>query len=116
MYLYTYVAIYVCTYMHRTDNHLTMFLFVFIVINAQLPPDNPDAINDIMFPENFHTHIVIPANAIIYQRNIEGKITELLLVLMLCISLFTLKICHCFKNKLIYIRILISKNQALYVL
>ena len=53
-----------------------MFLFSFLknlVINAQLPAEEAELIADIVFPEDYHTQIFIPANAIIHQRYTEGK-------------------------------------------
>ena len=41
-------------------------------MNAQIVPINPELISTIVFPEDFHTQITIPANAIIYQRSTEG--------------------------------------------
>ena len=41
-------------------------------MNAQIVPIDPELISTIVFPEDFHTQITIPANAIIYQRNTEG--------------------------------------------
>ena len=49
---------------------LTILLFLHVVINAQLPPDDP---KDIVFPKNQDTQIFIPASAILYQRNSESK-------------------------------------------
>ena len=52
------------TFMH------TNFILFSPVIIAQLPPENPDTI---VFPnKSFHAQIVIPANAIIFQRSHEG--------------------------------------------
>ena len=42
-------------------------------MNAQNVPINPELISTIVFPEDFHTQITIPANAIIYQRSTESK-------------------------------------------
>jgi len=44
----------------------------FTVMNAQIVPINPELISTITFPEDFHTQITIPANAIIFQRSTEG--------------------------------------------
>ena len=44
-----------------------------LVISAELPPDDPELIKDIVFPKDDHTQITIPADAIIHQRNSEGK-------------------------------------------
>lgn len=55
---------------------------VFVVFNVQRVPENP--VNNIIFPEHCddqvafpddtfcNVYITIPANAVIYQRNIEG--------------------------------------------
>ena len=43
--------------------------YVYLVLNAQLPPTNPE---DIVFPENGEAQVTIPASAIIHQRNTEG--------------------------------------------
>ena len=42
-------------------------------MNALLVPTDPELIADVIFPEDFHTQITIPANAIIFQRNTEGS-------------------------------------------
>ena len=42
-------------------------------MTALLVSVDPELISDIIFPEIFHTQIIIPANAIIFQRNTEGK-------------------------------------------
>ena len=44
----------------------------YVVLNAQLPPANPEEISTIVFPENSDTQVTIPSSAIIYQRNTEG--------------------------------------------
>lgn len=41
-------------------------------MNAQILPNNPDLIPTIVFPDDFHTQITIPSNAIKYQRDTEG--------------------------------------------
>ena len=41
-------------------------------MNAQLVPINPELISTIVFPEDFHTQITIPADAIKFQRSKEG--------------------------------------------
>ena len=46
--------------------------YVFLVLNAQLPPTNPEDISDIVFPEGGEAQVTIPASAIIHQRNTEG--------------------------------------------
>ena len=45
---------------------------LYVVLNAQLPPANPEEISTIVFPEDGDTQVTIPASAIIYQRNNEG--------------------------------------------
>ena len=42
------------------------------MFNAQLVPENTELITDIIFPEVGDTQVIIPANAIIHQRDIEG--------------------------------------------
>ena len=42
-------------------------------MTALLVSADPESISDIIFPEIFHTQIIIPANVIIFQRNTEGK-------------------------------------------
>lgn len=46
--------------------------YVYLVLNAQLPPTNPEDISDIVFPESGAAQVTVPANAIIHQRNTEG--------------------------------------------
>lgn len=45
---------------------------MYTVLNAHLPPTNPEDISTIVFPEDGDAQITIPASAIIYQRNTEG--------------------------------------------
>ena len=49
----------------------------YVVLNAQLPPENPEEISTIVFPENGDTQVTIPGSAIIYQRNTEGMVISL---------------------------------------
>ena len=55
----------------------TVFIKLHTVLNAQLPPTNPEEISKVVFPEDGETQITIPASAIIYQRNTEGIYTSI---------------------------------------
>ena len=46
--------------------------YIYLVLNAQLPPANPEDISNIVFPEDGEAQVTIPASAIIHQRNTEG--------------------------------------------
>ena len=48
---------------------LMISLFLYVVINAQLPPDDP---KNVVFQFE-GSQIFIPSSAILYQRNLEGK-------------------------------------------
>ena len=45
----------------------------YLVFNAQLVPENPELITDIIFSKDGDAQVIIPANAIIHQRATEGK-------------------------------------------
>ena len=51
----------------------TVFIKLCTVLNVHLPPTNPEEISTVVFPENGDTQIIIPASAIIHQRNTEGR-------------------------------------------
>lgn len=51
----------------------TMFVKLYSVLNAHIPPTNPEEVSTVVFPEDGETQITIPASAIIHQRNTEGS-------------------------------------------
>ena len=53
-------------------SYILILLSTYIVLNAQLVPENPELIADIIFPEVGDPQVTIPANAIIHQRKIQG--------------------------------------------
>ena len=50
---------------------------MYLVLNAQLPPTNPEDISNIVFPEDGEAQVTIPASAIIHQRNTEGTYAKI---------------------------------------
>ena len=59
---------YVCTLVSLSK----LIVFFQQVFNAQLVPENTDLITDIIFPEVGDTQVVIPTDALIHQRTVEG--------------------------------------------
>ena len=51
---------------------ITHNLSLRIEIYAELPPNDEELITDIVYPAVGDTQVTIPANAIIYQRHVEG--------------------------------------------
>jgi len=46
---------------------------LYVVFNAQLPPEETELITDIVFPLAGDAQVTVPAGAIIHQRNVEGN-------------------------------------------
>ena len=72
---YIYVYTWCCINSYVFNKSLCIWCFIYntyVVLNAQLPPENPEEISTIVFPEDGDTQVTIPASAIIYQRNTEG--------------------------------------------
>ena len=53
-------------------------------MNAQVVPIDPQLISAITFPDNKHTQISIPADAITFQRSKEGA--EIIFIVLIIVS------------------------------
>ena len=91
---------------------------VFILaFNAQMQPVDPDLITSVTFPEEGDTQITVPADAIRYQRSVEGMLCSTYNSITCCaIHMFNVYYTHfIFAGVVVPIVSFIAKNLQSYL-